>query len=145
MSEICLNGSEITAENIFDIAYNEETKIKIDNSSQEKVNAAQKLILKAQNGRIPVYGLTRDVGQFKNESLQNKSNYDMDVLADHSTTIGKRVIKNVKILLNRSSRRKRGMVSNPLFTMPDSFLYFPNELCYGYLRFEGDGKIPLGR
>ena len=96
MSEICLNGAEITAENIFDIAYNAETKIKIDNSSQEKVNAAQKLILKAQNGRIPVYGLTRDVGQFKNESLQNKSNYDMEVLADHSTTMGKRVIKNVK-------------------------------------------------
>ena len=99
MSEICLNGSIITAENIFDIAYNEETKIKIDNSSQEKVNAAQKLILKAQKGRIPVYGLTRDVGQFKNESLQTKFNYDMEVLADHSTTMGKRVIKNVKIRL----------------------------------------------
>ena len=100
MSEICLNGSEITAENIFDIAYNEETKIKIDNSSQEKVGAAQKLILEAQNGRIPVYGLTRDVGQFKNESLQNKLNYDMEVLAVHSTTMGKRVINNVKIRLN---------------------------------------------
>ena len=25
------------------------------------------------------------------------------------------------------------------------FLHFPNELCYGYLRFEGNGKIPLGR
>ena len=70
MSEICLNGSKITAENIFDIA---------------------------QNGQIPVYGLTRDVGQFKNESLQNKLNHDMEVLADHSTTIGKRVIKNFKI------------------------------------------------
>ena len=99
MSEICLNGSEITAENIFDIAYNEETKIKIDNSSQEKVDAAQKLILEAQNGRIPVYGLTRDVGQFKNESLQNKLNYDMEVLAVHSTTMGKRVIKNINIRL----------------------------------------------
>ena len=99
MSEICLNGSKITAENIFDIAYNAETKIKIDNSSQEKVNAAQKLILNAQNGQIPVYGLTRDVGQFKNESLQNKLNHDMEVLADHSTTMGKRVIKNVNIRL----------------------------------------------
>ena len=95
MSEICLNGAEITAENIFDIAYKEETKIKIDNSSKEKVNAAQKLILNAQNGQIPVYGLTRDVGQFKNESLQTKLNYDMEVLAVHSTTMGKRVIKNV--------------------------------------------------
>ena len=46
--------------------------------------------------------------------------------------------------LNRSSRRKRGMASNPLFIIPDFFLHFPNELCYGYLRFEGNGKIPLG-
>ena len=47
-------------------------------------------------------------------------------------------------VLNRSSRRKRGMASNPLFIIPDLFLHFPNELCYGYLRFEGNGKIPLG-
>ena len=32
--------------------------------------------------------------------------------------------------LNRSSRRKRGMASNPLFIIPDFFLHFPNELCY---------------
>ena len=50
-----------------------------------------------------------------------------------------------KIVLNRSSRRKRSMVSTPLFIMPDFFLHFPNEVCYGYLRFEGNGKIPLGR
>jgi hypothetical protein len=31
------------------------------------------------------------------------------------------------------------------FKIPDFFLHFPNELCYGYLRFEGNGKIPLGR
>ena len=30
------------------------------------------------------------------------------------------------------------MESNPHFIIPD-------ELCYGYLRFEGNGKIPLGR
>ena len=35
---------------------------------------------------------------------------------------------------NRSSRRKRGMTSNPLFIIPSFFLHFPNELCYGYLR-----------
>ena len=46
---------------------------------------------------------------------------------------------------NRSSRRKRGMASNPLFIMPDFFLHFPNDLSYGYLRFEGNGKIPLGK
>ena len=33
------------------------------------------------------------------------------------------------------------MASNPLFIIPDCFLHFPNELCYGYLRFEGNGKI----
>ena len=47
--------------------------------------------------------------------------------------------------INRLSRRKRGMASNPLFIIPDLFLHFPNELCYGYLRFEENGKIPLGR
>ena len=46
---------------------------------------------------------------------------------------------------NRSSRRKRGIASNPLFIIPDFFLHFPNELCYGYIRFEGNGKIPVGR
>ena len=42
--------------------------------------------------------------------------------------------------LNRLSRRKRGMAYNPLFIIPDFILHFPNELCYGYLRFEGNGK-----
>ena len=37
------------------------------------------------------------------------------------------------------------MASNPLFIIPDLFLQFPNELCYGYLGLEGNGKIPLGR
>ena len=31
------------------------------------------------------------------------------------------------------------------FNIPDFFLHFPNELCYGYLRFEENGKIPLER
>ena len=45
----------------------------------------------------------------------------------------------------RPSRRTRGTSSSPLFIIPAFFLYFSNELCYGYLRFEGNGKIPLGR
>ena len=49
------------------------------------------------------------------------------------------------ISLNRLYRRKRGMASNPLFTIPDFCLHFPNELCYGYLRFEENWKIPFGR
>ena len=36
------------------------------------------------------------------------------------------------------------MAFNPLLIITDLFLHFPNELCYGYLRFEGNGKIPLG-
>ena len=50
------------------------------------------------------------------------------------------VCKN--LIFNRSSRRKRGMASNPLFIIPEFFLHFPNKLSYGYLRFEGNGKIP---
>ena len=46
---------------------------------------------------------------------------------------------------NRSSQRKRGLASNPLFIIPGFSLHFPLELSYGYLWFEGNGKIPLGR
>ena len=49
------------------------------------------------------------------------------------------------IILNRSSRRKRGMASNPLFIIPDLFLHYSNELGSGYLRFEGNGKMHLGK
>ena len=48
-------------------------------------------------------------------------------------------------VFNSSSRRKSGMAANTIFIIPDFFLHFPNELSYGYLRFEGNGKIPLGR
>ena len=34
--------------------------------------------------------------------------------------------------------RERAIMSNLT-------LHFPKELSYGYLRFEGNGKIPLGR
>ena len=38
------------------------------------------------------------------------------------------------------------MESNPLFILiPDFFLHLPNEFCYGYLRFEENGTISLGR
>ena len=37
------------------------------------------------------------------------------------------------------------MASNPLLIIPDFSLHFPKELSYDYLRFEGNGKIPLGR
>ena len=37
------------------------------------------------------------------------------------------------------------MVSNPKMDYRTFFLHFPKELSYGYCRFEGNGKIPLGR
>ena len=46
---------------------------------------------------------------------------------------------------NISTWRKSGLASNPLFIIPGFFLYFSLEFSYGYLRFEGNGKIPLGR
>ena len=33
----------------------------------------------------------------------------------------------------------------PTFHNTRLFLHFPNELCYGYFRFEGNRKIPMGR
>ena len=46
---------------------------------------------------------------------------------------------------NISTWRKSGSASNPLFILPGFFLHFLLELSYGYLWFEGNGKIPLGR
>jgi hypothetical protein len=34
--------------------------------------------------------------------------------------------------------------SNPLFIIPGFFLHFSLESSYGYLSFEGNGKIPSG-
>ena len=89
MSEICVDGFSLTIDNIFDIAYSEDKAIiALDERCQEKVNNARQLVLKLEKGQVPVYGLTRDVGQFKNELLENKINYDKEVLADHSTILG---------------------------------------------------------
>ena len=40
---------------------------------------------------------------------------------------------------------KKRLGVQPTFHNTTFFLHFPNELSYGYLRFEGNGKIPLGR
>ena len=86
MSKIIVNGLQLTVENILQIAYKKETKVILEQDCQDKIKAAQELVLKAQNDKFPVYGLTRDVGQFKNESLESKrQNYDWEVLVDHST------------------------------------------------------------
>ena len=52
---------------------------------------------------------------------------------------------NIVHVLNISTWRKRGVAYNPLFIIPGFFLHFSLEPSYGYLRFEGNGKIPLGR
>ena len=54
-------------------------------------------------------------------------------------------MNKVKKLFNISTWRKSGLASNPLFRIPGFFLHFSLELSYGYLRFEGNGKIPLER
>ena len=71
------------------------------------------------------------VGQLRGHTLENKWKIFDEVVR----------IKT----LNRSSMRNRGMAFNPLFIIPDFYFHFPNELSYGYLRFGGNGKIPLGR
>ena len=88
----------------------------------------------------------------KNPLIQKKLLYFVNAMND---SLSKKILlsklifffKNWRIFFsfNRSSRRKRGMASNPLFIIPDLFLHFPNELSYEYLRFEGNGKILLGR
>jgi hypothetical protein len=90
----------------------------------------------------------KDEIRYKVNTLkENKYERRSEVLLgpDNNIEFLKHFMNIILNILNRSSRRKKGMASNPLFIIPDFFLHFPNELCYGYLRFEGNGKIPLGR
>ena len=50
-----------------------------------------------------------------------------------------------KYSFNISNWRKIGVASIPLFIIPGFFLHFSLEPSYGYLRFEGNRKISLGR
>ena len=50
-----------------------------------------------------------------------------------------------RYVLNILNSVERGLASTPLFIIPGFSLHFPKELSYGYLWFEGNGKIPLGR
>ena len=63
-------------------------------------------------------------------------NEEEDIEGDHTSTPVVKVHSTsiFMYLLNRWS--------TPLFIIPEFFLHFPNELSYGYLRFEGNGKIP---
>ena len=51
----------------------------------------------------------------------------------------------LELPLNNRVLREIGMASNPKNGIPGFSLHFPKELSYGYLWFEGNGKIPLGR
>ena len=52
-------------------------------------------------------------------------------------------ISSIHLRFNNRFLRERGMASNPkMEDIPGFSLYFPKELSYGYLRFEGNGKIP---
>ena len=56
-------------------------------------------------------------------------------------------VKSSKFMVSFNNRflRERGMACTPKMKYQGFSLHFPKELSYGYLRFEGNGKIPLGR
>ena len=68
-----------------------------------------------------------------------------DLLSKYLLTRSSLTALGKNFLFNISTWRKRGVASNPLFIIPGFFLHFSLEPSYGYLRFEGNGKIPLGR
>ena len=49
--------------------------------------------------------------------------------------------KGLAELINRSSRRKRGMVSNPLFIIPNFFCIFPMNFAMATLGLKEMGKF----
>ena len=56
-------------------------------------------------------------------------------------TITIKVGVSLNIMLNRSSRRKRGMASNPLFIIPDFFCIFQTNLAMATLGLKEMGKF----
>ena len=48
-------------------------------------------------------------------------------------------------LNSKTNSVERGFASTPLFIISAFSFHFPLELSYGFHRFEGNGKIPLGR
>ena len=46
------------------------------------------LFKEAKSEGVPVYGLTRNVGQFKDETIDPDRNYDFELIAMHSTILG---------------------------------------------------------
>lgn len=86
-SMIKLDGNSLKIADIYQISH-QNGIISLDSNCKTKIDEAQKVILEAKSKNIPIYGLTRNVGQFKNESLDKVSNYDQKVLAMHSTILG---------------------------------------------------------
>ena len=53
-------------------------------NKQKKIH----LLKEAKSEGVPVYGLTRNVGQFKDETIDPDRNYDFELIAMHSTILG---------------------------------------------------------
>ena len=92
---------------------------------------------------LGIFGNTIVSFIISNKEMRNSFNLLLVSLACFDSTYVSNL--NYIILLNISTWRKRGVASNPLFIIPGFFLHFSLEPSYGYLRFEGNGKIPLGR
>ena len=70
----------------------------------------------------------------------------MTVLPANFLTICNRKLMNYyenfeQVIFNRSSRRKRGMASNPLFIIPDFFCIFPINFAMATLGLKEMGKF----
>ena len=87
MERLCLNGSNLKLSD-FSKVMKSQIQVDICPRRLEKLKKTQEFVQAAKNKNIPVYGLTRDVGQFKNETLNNERKYDKEVLAMHSTVLG---------------------------------------------------------
>ena len=67
-------------------------------------------IIEAKSENKPVYGLTRNVGQFKDESTDSIKSFDQQLIALHSTILGDQCelypykVKSLTYLKGKSSR-----------------------------------------
>ena len=81
-----LNGQNLLISSIPKIAQN-QVKLEFCPKSLGRPSETLKIVHNAQTKHFPVYGLTRNVGRFKNEDLKSDS-FDQEVLSMHSTILG---------------------------------------------------------
>ena len=65
----------------------------------------------------------------------------MDIFAIYKVSVFSKKMFPVKNIFNRSSRRKRGMASNPLFIIPDFFCIFSMNFAMATLGLNEMGKF----